>query len=145
VFAQNVIPDVCVLKLERKGERLVILHESHYLLRRFGQVELVALNENHEEPFSLREFADEIWSLVAGEVSLTLVDKRSGSPSENQSMQLKLSETQPQAILIPFGVAYHFKAAQDSRLIRITTHADGLHDEDRTLYQDEIDPIDLTT
>jgi hypothetical protein len=144
VPAQNVIPDVFVLNLERKRGRLVILQEAHYLLRRFGQVELVALKENQEEPFFLREVADEIWSVIVGEVSLSLVDKRSGSPSENQSMHLVLSETQPQAVLIPFGVAYQFKAARDSRLIRITTHADGMQNEDRILSQDEIDALDLT-
>jgi len=144
VSVQNVIPDVFVLNLERKGERLVILQEAHYLLRRFGQVELVALRENHEESFFLREIADEIWSVIAGEVSLILVDKRPGSPSENQAMQLVLSETKPQAVLIPFGVAYQFKAARDSRLIRITTHADGMQNEDRILSQDEIDGLDLT-
>lgn len=138
------IPDVFVLNLERKGGRLVVLDEAHYLLRRFGQVELVALKENNEEPFYLREVADEIWSAIAGEVSLILVDKRPGSPSENQSMQLVLSETKPQTVLIPFGVAYQFKAARDSRLIRITTHADGMQNEDRILSQDEIDTIELT-
>lgn len=142
--AQNVIPDIYVHNLERTGARLIILHEAHHLLRRFGQVEFVALKKGEEVPFTLREVADEIWSVITGEVSMTLVDRRQGSPSENQLLQLTLSESQPQAILIPFGVAYQIKAAQDSQLIRISTHANGMNDGDRVLSQDEIDTIDAT-
>ena len=139
------IPDVYVHNLERRKGRLVILRETHHLLRRFGQVEYVTLNSGEEVPFVLQEVADEIWSVIAGEVSTTLVDKREGSPSEDVSMQLALSETQPQAVLIPFGVAYQFKALQDSQLIRISTHADGMHEADRVFSKDEINMIDSIT
>jgi dTDP-4-dehydrorhamnose 3,5-epimerase-like enzyme len=144
VIAQNVIPDVYVLDLERKGERLVILHEGHHLLRRFGQVELVYMKEGEGTPFTLRQVADEIWSMIAGGVQLTLVDKRQGSPSETQSMRLELSGTRPKAVLIPFGVAYRITAAQDSQLIRITTHLDGMHAEDRNFSLDEVNTLDST-
>jgi mannose-6-phosphate isomerase-like protein (cupin superfamily) len=145
VNAKNPIPDVFLLDLEREGERLVILKDTHHLLRRFGQVEYVELKAGEETPFALRVVADEIWSVIAGEVLLSLVDKRQGSPSENKSMQFKLSETRPQAVLVPFGVAFHFKAVKTSQLIRIATHEDGTHEEDRILSQDEVDLITLST
>ena len=145
MITQKSIPDVYILDLERKGARLVVLHETHYLLRRFGQVEYVELNEGGEIPFTLREVADEVWSVLTGKVFLILVDKRQGSPSENVSMRLELSENQPQAVLIPFGVAYQIKVVQDSHLLRITTHADGMHEGDRVFSQDEVDTTDATT
>lgn len=139
--SKNRIPDVFLINLERGGERLVILKGSHHLLRRFGQVDYMKMKAGEETRFALRVVADEIWSVIAGAVLLSLVDKRQGSPSENISMQFKLSETHPQAVLVPFGVAFHFKAVSDSQLIRITTHADETHEEDRNLSQVEIDSI----
>ncbi|MGD8457965.1 MAG: hypothetical protein PVF83_16435 [Anaerolineales bacterium] len=130
MIAQNAIPDVFILDLDRKEKHLVILSETHHLLRRFGQVEFVHMIKRKETDFSLREIADEIWSVVVGEVSFTLEDKREDSPSENQSMQVELTGSHPQAVLIPFGVAYRIKTIKDSQLIRITTHADGIHEDD---------------
>jgi hypothetical protein len=141
MIPQNSIPDVFLLDLERTEGRLVLLRDTDHLLRRFGQVENRNLTEGEETSFLLRKVADEIWSVIAGEVTLTLVDKREGSPSENKSMRIKLSEIQPKAVLVPFGIAYHISAQKNAQMIRISTHADGTHSDDQILPSNEFDSI----
>ncbi|UCD99654.1 MAG: hypothetical protein JSV42_02680, partial [Chloroflexota bacterium] len=85
------IPDVYVLDLERIEGRLVLLRDNDHLLRRFGQVEYINLEEGQETNFVLRVVADEIWSVIGGEVTLTLVDKRDDSPSGNKLLKFNLS------------------------------------------------------
>jgi mannose-6-phosphate isomerase-like protein (cupin superfamily) len=139
VIPPYAIPDVYVLDLERVDGCLILLRDHDHLLRRFGQLEYRMLNEGEETPIALRSVADEIWSVITGEATLTMVDKRDGSPSENKKVQLSLSGKQPQAVLIPFGVAHYFSASKSTRLIRLATHADGTHPEDRALAADDLE------
>ena len=132
------IPDVYCLDLVQEGNQLVLLRDSDHMLRRFGQVEIRELKEGEISQFVFREAADEIWSVTQGEVDLLLVDKRLDSPSENQAMKLTLSEHKPQTILIPFGVAFGFVAKKSTKMIRIATHADGTHPEDKIFPPEEI-------
>lgn len=133
------IPDVYCLDLVQEGNQLVLLRDSDHLLRRFGQIEVRELKVGEISQFILRKAADEILSVTQGEVSLLLIDKRLDSPSENQTMKLSLSEDQLQAILIPFGVAYGYTAKKSAQLIRITTHVDGTHPEDKIFPPEEFE------
>lgn len=124
------IPDVYILDLKRVDDHLVLLCDKDHLLRRFGQLDYRELKRGEETPVIFRAVADEVWSVISGKVTLTLVDKREDSPSENQSLQFHLSKRKPQSVLIPFGVAYHIRAITKARLIRLATHADGSHPGD---------------
>lgn len=135
------IPDVYCFDLVQEGNHLVLLRDSDHLLRRFGQIEIRELRAGEKSQFVLRISADEIWSVTQGEIDLHLIDKRADSPSENQTMKLTLSEVQPQAVLIPFGVAYGFSAMKQSQLIRITTHVDGTHPEDKIFPPEEFEGL----
>jgi len=139
------IPDVYVLDLERIEGRLVLLRDDHHLLRRFGQVEHINLEEGQETNFVLRAVADEIWSVIGGEVTLTLVDKRDDSPSENKFVNISLSASRSQSVLIPFGVAYSFEVGgKKAQMIRLTTHTDGTHPGDQMFPASEFDSILLS-
>ena len=138
VSDQNLIPDVNLLDLKWDGDRLVFLREDDHLLRRFGQVEVRRIKKGQITPFSCREVADEIWAVFSGQVVFTLIDKREKSPSENQTVEFFLDEGSPQALLVPFGVAYAIQTEQDSQLIRLTTHLDGTHPGDKTFPFEEL-------
>ena len=76
MISQHAIPDVYVLDLEQTDGRLVLLRDNDHLLRRFGQLDYRELKGGEETPVILRAVADEIWSVISGEVTLTLLDKR---------------------------------------------------------------------
>ena len=134
---QNSIPDVFLFDVERKDGRLILLRDNDNLLRRFGQVEFRELRAGENTPFTLRVVADEIWSVIKGEASLSLVDRREGSPTKNHVMKLTLSSEEPQSILVPFGVAFAFTAIEDAQMVRLATHQDQEHSQDETLSHEE--------
>lgn len=132
------INDLALLDLERREGRLVVLRDEDHLLRRFGQAEVVSLSGGTETDFRLRAVADEVWAALDGRAKFRLIDKRLGSPSFGQSQEVDLDGEQPQALLIPFGVAYSMAAAEAASLIRLATHADHTHPEDRQLSKAEL-------
>ncbi len=138
------IPDVYVLDLEPIDGRLVLLRDKDHLLRRFGQVEYIKFEKGQEISFILRAVADEIWSVIGGEVTLTLVDKRDDSPSENKFLKIQLSASKSQSVLIPFGVAYRFEVIKKAQMLRVTTHTDDTHPEDQTFPVNEFDSFLLS-
>lgn len=127
---QLAISDLVLFHLERTDTHLAILRERDHLLRRFGLLELVDLAPGIDAAFNLRAEADEIWAPVDGAVELSLVDQRPQSPSYGVGMQLTLDAADPQAVLIPFGVAHAFAAAAPARLLRLSTHS-RVHPLDR--------------
>jgi dTDP-4-dehydrorhamnose 3,5-epimerase-like enzyme len=132
------IRDVHLLLLKAENGRLVVLRDNDHLLRRFGQVEVCSLPAGSIMEFTVRAEADEVWAPVEGKAEFTLVDTRAGSPSENQSVTVVADARTPQALLVPFGVAYSIVSESGARLLRIATHADNVHADDQTLSQDAI-------
>lgn len=124
------ISDLVLFPLEREDARLTILRQSDHLLRRFGLLEIIDLAPDEAATFTLRAEADELWALLAGAAELTLVDHRPASPSRGERVQLMLDASDPQGVLIPFGVAHAFSAADPARLLRLSTHAEA-HPQDR--------------
>ncbi len=134
---QNSIPDVFLFDVERKDGRFILLRDNDHLLRRFGQVEFRELRAGENTPFTLRVVADEIWSVIKGEASLSLMDRREGSPTKNHVMKLTLSGEEPQSVLVPFGIAFAFTAIEDAQMVRLATHQDQEHSQDETLSYEE--------
>jgi hypothetical protein len=137
VNTQNSIPDVFLIDVEREDGRLILLRDNDHLLRRFGQVEFRELRAGENTSFTLRAVADEIWSVIKGEVSLSLIDRRDCSPTKNHVMELTLSGEEPQSVLVPFGIAFAFTAIEDAQMVRLATHHDQAHSQDETLSYEE--------
>ena len=118
------ISEITVLDLQPEAGRLVALRDTDHLLRRFGQAEVCTLDAGAQFVEGLYPVADQVWAILTGEVELRLEDRRAGSPSEGQVDVLHLRAAKPQAVLIPFGVAYTFTATSDAQLLGLSTHAD---------------------
>ncbi len=124
------ISDVVLLPLEKSDrDGLVLLSENHHILRRFGQLEIRRLTAGPVTSFTRRAIADEVWIPLDGEITFLLQDQRPASPSAEQTMEITIHAGQPQALLIPFGVAFAVKVETPSQTIRLTTHADDAGDE----------------
>jgi hypothetical protein len=114
--------------------RWPVLRFSDHLLRRFGQVELVRLLPGTEMEKSVRWIADEVWTLIEGEVEVNMLDMRTDSPSFNSEDHLSFG--QPTTVFVPFGVAIRLRTTdQPATLLRIATHEDGE-------LQDDLEPIE---
>jgi len=137
VNTQNSIPDVFLFDVESKDGRLILLRDDDHLLRRFGLLEFRELSSGENTPFTLRAVADEVWSVIKGEASLSLIDRREGSPTKNHVMKLTLSGEEPQSVLVPFGLAFSFTAIEDAQMVRLATHQDQAHSQDETLSYEE--------
>jgi dTDP-4-dehydrorhamnose 3,5-epimerase-like enzyme len=122
--SQFSISDVVLLQLSKKGHGLIVLKDSDHLLRRFGQIEILQLEAGSIAPTFLRNFSEEVWSVINGNAIFRLVDRRKASPSENKSDIIELDSGKPQTLLVPFGIEFSIEAIEDSTLVRITTHTD---------------------
>ena len=138
VSDQYPIPDVFILDLKWDGDRLVFLREDDHLLRRFGQAEVRRMKEGETTPFIFREAADEIWMVLSGRAVFTLIDKREKSPSVDQVGKFTLDADAPQALLVPFGVAFAIQTEKYSQLIRLATHLDDAHPNDKDISFEEL-------
>jgi dTDP-4-dehydrorhamnose 3,5-epimerase-like enzyme len=129
------INDVIIHQVDRtelkSGHYLTILRETDPLLRRFGQCDLLILEKGEKLVFS-REQADEFWAVVDGQVSFTMEDTRSESPSFQQEQYEELTGETPRLIMVPFGVRCKVHAELPSTLVRLATHQDGTHPGDQT-------------
>ncbi|MFQ5942012.1 MAG: hypothetical protein ACE5JF_00505 [Anaerolineales bacterium] len=111
------------LELEQnsEGSRLAVLRFSDHLLRRFGLAEIVFLAPEQAQHAVLREFADEVWALVAGAVEFQWQDQRPSSPTLGAAYQLNCD--QPTLVLAPFGVEFEVRAiGGPAQLLRLATH-----------------------
>jgi dTDP-4-dehydrorhamnose 3,5-epimerase-like enzyme len=80
---------------------------------------------------SLRSKADDFWFLIEGTIECIARDMRSGSPTEGEEMQFKV--VQPSRIMVPFGVAFSWRALERATLMLYLT-TDFNHDpEDRLI------------
>lgn len=116
------INDLFLQDLEQQNGRVVILSASDPLLRRFGQADHVMLDAGKEIVIH-RAQADEIWAILSGEAKLHLEDMREDSPSRGQRDQIDLIGSEPQLVLIPFGVRLTTSGGP-AAFIRLTTHED---------------------
>jgi hypothetical protein len=126
------ISDLHIFPLSRQDGRLVILHDTDHLLRRFGVLETLSLEPGASTPFNLRAEADQILAPLDGAVDLSLMDMRVESPSHGARAEITLSAADPQGLLLPFGVACRMLSADGARLLRLSTHS-AAHASDRDL------------
>lgn len=132
------ISGVRTFAVEVKKDRTIMLKDTDDLLRRFGQIEIRQISNKKVSQFTVRAVADEIWTLIDGNAELILIDQRPKSPTENNAVRLYLDSEETQGVLIPFGVAYSFSTNDSAQLMRITTHADGMHENDRQASDEEM-------
>jgi dTDP-4-dehydrorhamnose 3,5-epimerase len=132
------IPDLWIQELRPLREdgqiRWIGLRDSDHLLRRFGSAEVIRLDPSGVPTLRLRPIADEVWTLLEGEVVFRWHDLRDGSPSRGQRLD-RLVRT-PTQVLAPFGVGFGVRAIGEAALLlRVCTHADDDPDggETRTL------------
>lgn len=130
------ISDLLLVDLERRDGRLAVLSAEQHILRRFGSLELLALETGCQTDFTQRGEADEFWAPVEGQVTVTLADRRPRSPSSGFQLSIELDAAHPQGLLIPFGVAYAFTAHGAARLLRLATHSDATHPDDAAIPAD---------
>ena len=114
------------------SQRWIALRETDYLLRRFGQVEVVRVSSRALSTLHLRHRADEVWALVEGAVEFTWRDMRENSPTFENTHQITCH--MPTQVLVPFGVAFGTRAVDGAALlIRVSTHIDDSHESDRVI------------
>jgi dTDP-4-dehydrorhamnose 3,5-epimerase-like enzyme len=124
-FMKNLaISDAQLVDLEWKSSSLVIVNEESYLLRRFGQIELVKVEEGVRSNFLIHSRADVVMSVAYGGVIVHMLDTREASPSFENEMDIRLDDRRPQAVLIPFGVAFRYEGVRDGIIIVVKTHSD---------------------
>lgn len=117
---------------EPNATRLLALRDTDHLLRRFGQAEVVHTLPGSKARLRSREVADEVWALIEGQVEFVWHDLRQDSPTYDRWHRLTCDK--PTLVLVPFGVAFGYRAlAGSASLLRLTTHSDGEHDGDQEL------------
>lgn len=124
------ISEALVIDLSWKEGRLKAVSENDHILRRFGQIDLVQLTDGEAIAVHRKRGADEVWVLVQGLAELVLVDRREESPSFQTSKQINLQGVDPQAVLIPFGVAAELRPRSNGLLLRVSSHAETEFEED---------------
>ncbi len=121
------IPDLWIRELQPVQEdgqtRWIGLRDTDHLLRRFGSAEVVRLGPEAAPVLRLRPVADEVWTLLEGEVLFCWHDLRDGSPSLGQRLE-RVART-PTQVLAPFGVGFGVRALGEcALLLRVCTHAE---------------------
>ena len=115
-----------------RGKSWPLLRFEDHLLRRFGLAELVRALPGASPRLRARPVADEIWILIEGTAEFVWRDSRSDSPTQGREDRVEYAE--PTLVLVPFGVAFGFRATKGpATLIRIATHAEG-EDEDIAVF-----------
>lgn len=117
---------------EPNATRWLALRDTDHLLRRFGQAEVIHALPGPKTLLRLRKVADEVWALIEGQVEFVWHDLRQDSPTFDRWHCLTCDK--PTLVLVPFGVAFGYRALADSAsLLRLSTHPDGEHDGDQEL------------
>ena len=119
---------------ERNGSELrwVALQDGDHLLRRFGLAEVVRVEADFQPALRLRGAADEVWALIEGKVEFRWHDLRSDSPTNGVEHNIVCDTST--LVLAPFGVAFGYRPLDGpALLLRLATHAEGTHDDDRRL------------
>ena len=127
--------------LSKMENRLLILQEDHHLLRRYGQLELITLSRGQQTAFVLRSSADEVFAPIVGRAVVHLIDQRPASPTSEQTAVIQLDAENPEALLVPFGVAYAMSCSEDSWVLRLSTHMDAADPADQTFPWDVLQPF----
>ena len=120
------IPDVYIFQVPRDVGQVRVVSEHDHVLRRFGQVDLIKLTAGEKQKQAARPEADQIFSVIQGNVTLELQDDRQESPSAGIQQVISLSAADPVSILIPFGVVCEIECEREALLARVTTHADDV-------------------
>ena len=130
------ISGLTVFQIEELNNRQILLGDYHHLLRRFGQLELVTINQKQHIEYRQRRMADEIIFIDRGQVSIHLVDVRAASPTFGVEITMLLDEDSLGGILVPFGLAYSLSSKDGAKLICLSTHND---DDDKVRLISAID------
>jgi dTDP-4-dehydrorhamnose 3,5-epimerase-like enzyme len=119
LYARTLTP-----KSSDRGETWALLRFEDHLLRRFGLAELVRSSLDRPTDLRVRPVADEIWILIDGKAEFAWHDLRPGSPTMNHKDRLVCDE--PTLVLVPFGVAFGYRAIGGvASLLRLATHAEA--------------------
>ena len=137
---QEAISGLVIFQVEQNKNRQILIGDYHHMLRRFGQLELLNINQEQENDFRQRLVADEIIFIDQGLLSIQFVDFRSNSPSFGLEKTLKLIENSMEAILVPFGLAYSLSSKDGAKIIRLATHNDE-DDEPQILTESHVSNI----
>lgn len=142
MIQHETIPDLFIAALRKEKdhaqESIRLLGFDDHLLRRFGVLEWVRKDPQELQDLSLRSKADEFWFLMDGSIEGVAKDLRPGSPSQGSQVSFSLSK--PSRIMVPFGVAFGWRAVGGSAvMLRCATHAFGEHAEDRTIPVRELE------
>lgn len=105
-------------------QRLTIYQYEDHLLRDLKAVEFLRISPGSSIEMRVRDVADEVWVVIQGEASFYWKDKRTNSPTSQEEFEYLTSS--PLLMLIPFGVAFGYRAlSQEVLLIRLATHLDN--------------------
>jgi len=118
------ISGLALFQIEQNNNHRILIGDYQHLLRRFGQLELLNLNQEKHSEFRKRQIADEIIFIDQGQVNIRTVDLRPESPSMGVKMSNDINENSLEALLIPFGVAYSMTTTSGAKIIRLSTHND---------------------
>ncbi len=112
--------------------RWPILRRSDHLLRCFALAEALQVSPQADPTMRRRALADEVWALLQGAVEFRWHDLRQDSPS--QGVQFRLRRDEPTLLLVPFGVAFGFRALEGpALLVRLASHEHGEGPEDEIM------------
>ncbi len=131
------IADMLVFPLKRDLGCLVLMREADHLLRRFGQLELLDLNEGEQTEFTSRAEADRFLFPIRGSATALLIDLREHSPSKGKRAEIRLEAIDLHGLLVPFGVACSLDAKSAAQLVILSTHSTS-HPEDRSSSRDQL-------
>jgi len=119
----------------------LLLSETAHLLRRFGSIELIELDQTETGLYRVRKEADEILIATKGIVSIDLFDTREMSPSTSEKEEIELAHAKGEALLIPFEVAYRLRGTAGTQVIRIATHSQSSSVEDQKVLNAQLQDI----
>lgn len=119
------IHDLLLFPIEAADDQLTLLSNQQHLLRRFGALQLLSLAAGQAHSLGLRGEADRFLFALDGQVDVQLHDQRPHSPSHGVTQSLTLAASQPQGLLLPFGVSASLQAAQPARLLLLSTHSEA--------------------
>ena len=101
-----------------RAEQLPVDFEVRQLS--FSRAEPRRINAFHLHP---KRVQDELWTVVAGEMLVWLVDVRADSPTRGVRRRVVLTGEQPALLHVPAGVAHGYQAGPDGAMLVYATNS----------------------
>ena len=122
----------------------MIRSEEESLLKKFGQVYLTIAYLGVVKAWHWHEKQDDNFCVVKGMAKVALYDRRDGSKTKGNVMELIIGEKYPCVVHIPVGVAHGYKAIGSEACYLINTITEMYDranpDEKRIPYDDKTIP-----